>query len=63
MGIVESETVSFAQLKGAKTVTGGIRGSKTGTSDDSEKIMVDKGGSVCVDMVTEEEGGMIEGFD
>jgi hypothetical protein len=27
MGIVESETASFAQLKGAKTVTGGIRGS------------------------------------
>jgi len=61
MGIVESETGLFAQLKGSKTVEG-TRGSKIETGEDSELITVGNKGSVCVDMDAEEGGGMIGGF-
>ena len=53
MGIVESEAASFAQLKGAETVIAGIGGSKIGMDDGSEKGMVGKGGSVCMDIDAE----------
>ena len=62
MGIVEIETASSAQLKGIETMVAGIRESEMGIDDNSEGIMVGNGGSVCVDIVTEEDGGIIGGF-
>ena len=58
MGIVESEAASSAQIKGAGTVGAGIRVSEMMTEDESEGEMVGNGGSVCVDMVAVEGGGM-----
>jgi hypothetical protein len=62
MGIVVSETVSSAQLKGAKTVVGDIRDSKVETDNDLEGVRVGDKGSVCVDIVAEEDWEMIGGF-
>ena len=63
MGIVESEKGSSAQLKGAEVIVAGIRGSKmeTGDSKDSEMVTIGNRGLVWVDMVAEEDWGMIGG--
>jgi hypothetical protein len=61
-GIVGSEKGSSAQLKGVETTVVGIRGSEMGTGDDSEGVIVGSECSVCVDMVAEEDGGMIREF-
>lgn len=65
MGIVEIEAASSAQLKGAKEIVAGIRGSEMGMGDDSENVTVGSSGgsvTVCVDIDATEDGGMIGGF-
>jgi hypothetical protein len=62
MRIVGSEIVSSAQLKGAKTVVNGVEDSKAETNNDLEGIMTGDKGSVCVDIVAEEDWGMIREF-
>ena len=59
-GIIGSEIVSSAQLKGAETMVAGIRGSTIGIDDSSEGVLSGNGGSVCVDMVTEDGGMSVE---
>ena len=61
MGIFESEIASSAQLKGAEIVVAGFGGSKIETDNDPERVVVGirDSDSVCVDMVAEEDGGMI----
>ena len=59
MGIVESKAASFTQLKGVEEIVTGIGGSKIETDDNSEGNSVGNRGSVCVDMVAVEDGGMI----
>ena len=64
MGIVGSEAASSAQLKGAKTIVAGIGGSKMGIDGfkDSEIVTGGSEDSVCVDMIAEEDKGMIGEF-
>jgi hypothetical protein len=59
VGIAESEMASSAQLKDVETMVAGMGGFKTGRGDGSEGITVGNGGSVCVDIDAEEDGGMI----
>ena len=61
MGIFESEIASSAQVKGAEIVVASFRGSKMETDNDLERVVVGIRDldSVCVDMVAEEDGGMI----
>ena len=59
MGIFESEIASSAQLKGAEIVVAGFGESKMEMDNDSERVVVGIRDSVCVDMVAEENGGMI----
>jgi hypothetical protein len=71
-----SETVSSAQLKGAETTVIGIGDSErvTGDFEDSEQVLngigdlvcevaskISGSNSVCMDMVAEEDGGMMTG--
>ena len=68
MGIIEIAAVSSAQLKGAKTVVSGIGDSEiragigNGMGDSGVLETVGIGDSVCVDMVTVENEGMIVGL-
>ena len=63
MGIVGSEIASSAQLKGAKEIVTGIWGSEIEMGDDSEKVTVGNGDSVCVDIDADEDRGIRGGFD
>ena len=57
MGIVRRETISSAQLKGAKTMVVDIRGSKMGTGnfENSKGVnMIGDSNLVCVDIVAED---------
>jgi len=55
MGIVETETASSPQLKGAETIAVGIVDSKMETGGSGDLEMVGNDGSVCVDIDAKEE--------
>ena len=59
MGIFESEIASSTQLKGAEIVVASFGESKMETDNDLERVVVGIRDLVCVDMVAEENGGMI----
>ena len=63
MGIIGSVAASFAQSKGVEEIVAGIRGSGIGIGKGIDLETVDIGGSVCVDMVAVEGGGMKGIFD
>jgi len=69
MGIVESETASFAQLKGVKEIVAGIGGLEIGirrgigeSGDMKDSETIGNSGSVCMDIDAEEDRGIIGEF-
>ena len=58
MGIVGSETASFAQLKGVGTIIAGVVDSEMEAGDSEDSEMVGNNGSVCVDIDAVEVEGM-----